>query len=50
MSRFFREIIIFSLTNVPDECRTGVIMKGSNTYKNKTLHTSNIKGYFCEIN
>jgi len=28
-SRFFSEIVIFPLTNVPDECRTTVIVKVS---------------------
>jgi hypothetical protein len=28
-SQFFHEIVIFPLTNVPDECRAAVIVKGS---------------------
>jgi hypothetical protein len=40
-SQFFCKIIIFTLINVPDDCRTAVIIKGT--------ITSNLWCFFCCI-
>ena len=39
-SQFFREITLFPCTDVPDECRTAVIMKGSMFYDKADQHNT----------